>query len=149
LAAMSSIWGMTHENTDTRDGRKVLAPAGYVAIVITIVGLLVSAGSNVLEERATQLYRENAVAREVKRAQQIMIAAQPLTSLNLRWAFSGLDTHAREVLRQGYASLMEDVYNTQGRDIGADEMSQLIRDDEIFPFLQKLASNTDPTDRQR
>jgi hypothetical protein len=54
-ATLSTLWGTTHEAREKRDdGHVQLTRAGKVAIVITILGLLTSAGSTYQEDRIKQ-----------------------------------------------------------------------------------------------
>jgi hypothetical protein len=81
LAAASSIWVTVNVlTTTTANGQKELTPAGFVAIGLTILGLVTSIISDDLQRRRTAQISRQQVSAEAKRTNSIIIAGQPLTS---------------------------------------------------------------------
>ena len=84
LATISSIWTATNVVSKEVGGKKMLTSAGRLAIVLTITGLVVSITSNVLEDRLKSQKASEASIQEFKRTNKIILAGQPLLSLDFR-----------------------------------------------------------------
>ena len=118
LAALSTVWGTTRELSVKTDTGKTLTRPGYVAVGITVLGLLISVISNVLSDQEARKRREGEIAAEVRRTQRIILASQPLTSLDLEWSFSELRPSVRTQLTNAEARELEWQQDIQ-RDVGS------------------------------
>jgi hypothetical protein len=135
LAAGSSIWGTLSEFTvKTHGGRRHLTAAGKGAVGLTILGLLVSIVSVDLQRRQAAA---DAKA-EAARTNAIIIAGQPLTSLDVRWSISGITSTLAQVLAKGDADAESFIEDQQGeRDYQQNQA--VYRSHDLYPFLIELA----------
>jgi hypothetical protein len=138
LAALSTVWGTTRELSVKTDTGKTLTRPGYVAVGITVLGLLISVISNVLSDQEARKRREGEIAAEVRRTQQIILASQPLTSLDLEWSFSELRPSVRTQLTNAEARELEWHQDMQ-RDVGREEGQEINRSYVMWPTLLALA----------
>jgi hypothetical protein len=152
LAAGSSVWGTINElTTKTVDGRKQLTTAGAVAIVLTILGLVVSIVSEDMQRREAASSQKAQVAAEAKRTNEIIISGQPLRSLEVDWAFQGLDADLLQKLQKGNDDAVAYIEDQQGeRD--SEQNGAVFREHQLYPFLLTVsrrfagdkAKQTDP-----
>lgn len=144
IAAASSIWGTTTNLTEERDGNKRLTRAGYAAIAFMLLGLFISIGSNVLEDRQKSTERDEALKAEIRRTNRIIVSGQPLTSLDLRWEFQGVNNPLQEVMKRAGEQVASFYDNVQGRDVSGQEANEINRTEELYPFLLNLSKQFAP-----
>lgn len=144
IAAASSIWGTTTNLTEERDGNKRLTRAGYAAIAFMLLGLFISIGSNVLEDRQKSTERDEALKAEIRRTNRIIVSGQPLTSLDLRWEFQGVNKPLQEVMKHAGEQVASFYDNVQGRDVSGQEANEINRTEELYPFLLSLSKEFAP-----
>ena len=88
LGTASILWGLFHElSTKHESGRKALTRAGFVAASLTLAALGIALLSATLETIVKQQDSAAAQLAEVARTQSIIMSAQPLRSLVVRWTF--------------------------------------------------------------
>jgi hypothetical protein len=134
LAAASSVWGTVKELTVQRDGNKRLTRAGFLAIGLTLVGLILSIVSEDLQRRKAMKDSVDQVTAEAKRTNAIIIAGQPLSSLRFTWILRGLDPVLLAQLKAGEKSATDFIADQQGeRD--SQQNSAVVRDRALYPFL--------------
>ena len=147
IAAISSIWGTTHELRVSKDGEKVLSLKGYVAIAFTVLGLLVSIAARIVSDEQAAQTRHKEIQEEIARTNQI-IASQPLLSLDMEWRFSDLPKSLSAEVRRG---LEADIQHHEEAQIGmisgdhADDINRALR---LFPFLRALPAVFVPEDER-
>jgi len=108
LAAVSSIWGITHELTiKTADNRKRLTKAGIVSILFVVIGLVLSIISEDIGRKHAAQNQFAKVAAEARRTNEITIASQPLTSLKFVLQFESSDTSFRKKMEDGDQDIQE------------------------------------------
>jgi hypothetical protein len=138
LAAGSSVWATVNVLTvDPGDGRKHLTNAGRSSIMFTMLGLIISIVSEDLARRSAESTQAAQVAAEAKRTNDIIIAGQPLTSLNLTWAFRGLDSGLVQLLKKGNDDANAFIVDQQGERDGQ-QNSAVFRERQLYPFLVAL-----------
>jgi hypothetical protein len=139
LAAGSTVWATINTLTvTTANGRKQLTTAGTVSIVLTILGLVISIVSEDVQRRQAALSQAAQIAAEAKRTNDIIIAGQPLTSLNLTWAFRGLDAGLLQTMKKGSDDAFAFIEDQQGeRD--SQQNGAVYREDQLYPFLVALS----------
>jgi len=115
LAAVSTIWGLTHELTvKTPDNRKRLTKAGIVSILFVAIGLVLGIVSDDIGRRQAAKEQFAKVAAEARRTNEIIIAAQPLTSLNFSLQFETADTGFRKQMEDAEKEIEENAMSSQG-----------------------------------
>lgn len=115
LAAASSIWGTTHELTfKTADNHKRLTKAGFISMIFIIAGLILSIISDDIGRRKAAEEQFAKAAAEAKRTNEIIIASQPLTSLNLVLQFESSDTVFRGEMEEAEIAIQKNVLSEQG-----------------------------------
>ncbi len=87
IATSSSIWGATNVVSKDVDGKKKLTKAGKVSIILTISGLLISIASNIIQDQSSSEKAKQAYLNEIKKTNKIILAGQPLTSLDFIMKF--------------------------------------------------------------
>lgn len=138
LATASSVWGAISETSRLVDGRKVLTPAGRVAVGLTLLGLLVSIGSNILQDRAQERARDLALRAEIERTNRIIISGQPLTSLRLDWRIADVDPALAAKYDTYDRALLDAIADAQGPTTGF--IGGSIENAEVVhPFLLDIA----------
>jgi hypothetical protein len=91
IGTASSLWSATTVEAKEQSGRKKLTKAGKISLAFVIVGFAIALVSNILEDRVN-LQKENAKAlRELETTNRLILASQPLTSLQIDWTFEGID----------------------------------------------------------
>ena len=139
VAAVSSVWGTTHELTvQSPNGKKRLTSPGVVAIVLTILGLAVSILFEDLQRRRTAIEQSQNLAAEAQRTNRIIISAQPLTSLTLSLWFRSGDEELRKEILAGADASIKNSENVQGGSppVRLDAMEYYA---DIIPLLKYLA----------
>jgi hypothetical protein len=139
LAAGSSVWGTVNALTvPAADGRNKLTPAGRVSIALTISGLIISIVSEDLQRRDAARAQAAQVQSEANRTNSIIVAGQPLTSLQMTWMIQGLDADLVQLLKKGNDDAMAFIDDQQGeRD--SEQNGAVFRENQLYPFLVALS----------
>ncbi|MNJ85782.1 hypothetical protein D3C87_32620 [compost metagenome] len=115
VAAASSIWGLTQELTfKTKDDRKRLTKAGKVSICFILFGLVSSIVSDHIGREYAAEDQKKKIEAEAKRTNEIIIATQPLTSLNFVLEFESSDSDFRKQMEDGNEKIQENDVSVQG-----------------------------------
>jgi hypothetical protein len=139
LAAVSSIWGAINDLTTTRGGRRKLTRAGVASIAMTLIGLVTSIVSEDLQRRHEARAQKEQVAAEAKRTNDIIIAGQPLRSLEVTWKLGGFDNALADLLDKGNKKALHIIeYEMQG-ERSAEQNNAVFREQVLYPFLVWLS----------
>lgn len=88
LAAISSIWGAVNVISKEIEGRKKLTRAGKISLLLTIIGFTITITSNILQDNLNSRKAQEAAIKELKKTNKIILAGQPLLSLDFKLRFS-------------------------------------------------------------
>ncbi|MGY2996917.1 hypothetical protein [Mesorhizobium sp. URHB0026] len=91
-----------------------------------------------LQRRRAATVQAAQIAAKAKRTNDIIIAGQPLTSLNLTWEFRGLDEDVVKTLKKGHNDAMAFIEDQQGERDGQ-QNGAVFRQDQLYPFLVALS----------
>ena len=78
------------------------------------------------------------IAEEAQRTNAIIIAGQPLTSLNLTWTFQGIDAGLALGLKTGRDAALRFIEDQQGERDGQ-QNGAVFREEQLYPYLAGLA----------
>jgi len=135
LAAGSSIWATLNVLTvTTPGGHRKLTAAGYVAIGFTVLGLVISIVSDDLQRRSAAASQRAQIEAESKRTNEIIIAGQRITSLNVTWKIRGLDDELSKKVKQTGDEASVFISEQQGHR-SAEQNSYVYRIYQLYPFL--------------
>ncbi len=143
LAAASSIWSATNVESREAGGVRKLTRAGKVAIGLTLLGLLISVASNLLQDQLNAENAQSAAAKELARMNRIIISGQPLTQLHLSWTFHEVKEPLLAFLKTADGTMREDwqqaFFNVP---MSSDDVAVMNSQYELFPFLNFLAHDS-------
>jgi len=146
LAAVSSVWGTINNLTaELPNGKKRLTRAGVVSVALTIIGLATSILSEDLQRRNAAAEQSNKIAAQAKRTNQIIISAQPLTSLALSLQFESPDEQLRKEMADGDTKISENAKDEQGGvETPYDTMEYEAHVIPLLKYLAHLGTNSMP-----
>lgn len=144
LAALSTIWGMSLQTTIMENGRKRLTKAGYCAISLTMLGLSIGIGINILQDRQAARAHEDAMRADLRRTNRIIMSDQALTSLRLRWEFHGIPYPLQKHLADARSKAVRGRIQLHG-EAAAAQRKDVAWQFELYPFLSELMHALDGT----
>lgn len=171
LASASAIWGTMHDLKEKdATGHSRLTSAGRASILLTLAGLLISACSTYVADRIDEEKAYETAIREQQRetqrrfeslaqdqrnalrmaqaTQAIVIAGQPLSTINLTWDFEGLPAQTlaaignAERAASDFEESNEDLFRMLHGDLLNSARMIVHRHMVLYPTITMLASGT-------
>lgn len=141
IAAISSVWGIKAEVTKEVRGRRVLTREGYISVLLTVFGFVVTIVSTIVEDYQNAIDQENAIQADIRKTNRIILSGQPLTSVKFRWDFNSVESHVLDIVRKGDSTARQDIMEEQG-ERGASQNGPWFRYHKLYPFINTLVSDT-------
>jgi len=142
LATVSSVWAATNVVSREVNGKKKLTLAGKISLALTLGGFLISISSTLLQDHQNKVKGEAAALKEIRKTNQIILAGQPLTSLQVQWKFDARNNFLGPLLDSCKSDWnryhMEEV---QGGTI-ATQANALYKTYYLYPFLGSIINDS-------
>ena len=139
IATLSSVWSATNVVSREVDGRKRLTRAGKIAVGFTMLGLAVTVTSSILQDRAASQAAEERAIAELRRTNRIILAGQPLASLDFTWEFDRIGRHTLQSVDSAALAAQEEQRNKQGGTT-LSQAQVLWQEMVLYPFLSSLVT---------